>query len=88
LRGFYQKEIVADGSPDADAAINRLGRFQRRFHRALGSARDHEFQKLRAHLVNEIVGRKAIPQGKTGARVKLRPAGLVAMEWARLAGEV
>ena len=88
LRGFYQKEIVAGGSPDADAALNRLGRFQRRFHRALGNARDHEFQKLRAHLVNEIVGRKAVPQGKPGARVKLRPAGLVAMEWARLASEV
>jgi CRISPR-associated protein Csm1 len=88
LRGFYQKEIVAGGSPDADAALSRLGRFQRRFHRALGNSRDHEFQKLRAHLVNEIVGRKAVPQGKPGARVKLRPAGLVAMEWARLASEV
>lgn len=88
LRGFYQKEIVAGGSPDADAALNRLGRFQRRFHRALGNSRDREFQKLRAHLVNEIVGRKAVPQGKPGARVKLRPAGLVAMEWARLASEV
>jgi CRISPR-associated protein Csm1 len=88
LRGFYQKEIVVGASPDADAAISRLGRFQRRFHRALGSARDREFQKLRAHLVNEIVGRKAVPQGKPGARVKLRPAGLVAMEWARLASEV
>jgi CRISPR-associated protein Csm1 len=88
LRGFYQKEIVVGASPDADAAISRLGRFQRRYHRALGSARDREFQKLRAHLVNEIVGRKALPQGKPGARVKLRPAGLVAMEWARLASEV
>src|SRR5579863_2843103 len=63
LRGFYQKEIVAGGSPDADAALNRLGRFQRRFHRALGSSRDREFQKLRAHLVNEIVGRKPSPRG-------------------------
>jgi len=88
LRGFYQKEIVTGGSPDADVALNRLGRFQRRFHRALGNSRDREFQKLRAHLVNEIVGRKAVPQGKPGARVKLRPAGLVAMEWARLASEV
>jgi CRISPR-associated protein Csm1 len=88
LRGFYQKEIVVGASPDADAAISRLGRFQRRYHRALGTARDREFQKLRAHLVNEIVGRKAVPQGKPGTRVKLRPAGLVAMEWARLASEV
>ena len=88
LRGFYQKEIVAGSSPDADAAISRLGRFQRRFHRALGSSRNREFEKLRAHLVNEIVGRKALPQAKPGMRVKLRPAGLVAMEWARLASEV
>ena len=88
LRGFYQKEIVVGSSPDADAAISRLGRFQRRFHRALGNSRDREFEKLRAHLVNEIVGRKALPQAKPGMRVKLRPAGLVAMEWARLASEV
>ena len=88
LRGFYQKEIVVGGSPDADAAISRLGRFQRRFHRALGNSRHREFEKLRAHLVNEIVGRKALPQAKPGMRVKLRPAGLVAMEWARLASEV
>jgi hypothetical protein len=54
----------------------------------MGNARDNEFQKLRAQLVNEIVGRKVVPQGKPGVRVKLRPAGLVAMEWARLASEV
>ncbi|HUJ21928.1 MAG TPA: hypothetical protein VLX58_10420 [Bryobacteraceae bacterium] len=88
LRGFYNKEILAGGSPDADAALNQLGRFQRRFHGAFGNSRDREFQKLRAHLVNEIVGKKAIPQGKPGAKVKLRPAGLVAMEWAKLATEV
>ena len=91
LRGFYEKEIVAGGSPEADAAIHRLGRFQRRFHRALGGSRDHELQKLRAHLVNEIVGKKSVAQAAksaNGAKVKLRPAGLVAMEWARLASEV
>jgi len=36
---------------------------------------------LRTHLINEMVGRKS-------AEVKLRPAGLVALEWARLMTEV
>jgi CRISPR-associated protein Csm1 len=84
LRGFYQKEFSASGTSDSDAMLSRLGRFHRRFHRALGGATDRELQKLRAHLVNEIVGRKAA----AGKPVKLRPAGLVALEWARLATEV
>jgi CRISPR-associated protein Csm1 len=82
LRGFYQKQYSGDAA-DSETVLRRLGRFHRRFHRAL-SARDREFQKLRAHLVGEIVGRKTIP----GKPVKLRPAGLVALEWARLATEV
>ncbi len=59
----------------------RTWRFQRRLNRILSGTRDREFQKLRTHLTNEIVGRKS-------AEVKLRPAGLVALEWARLATEV
>ncbi|HLY20008.1 MAG TPA: hypothetical protein VKR61_22425, partial [Bryobacteraceae bacterium] len=59
----------------------RAWRLQRRLTRILSGTRDREFQKLRTHLINEIVGRKS-------AEVKLRPAGLVALEWARLTTEV
>lgn len=74
LRSFYRHEDAAD-------QLQRTWRFQRRFNRVLSGTRDREFQKLRAHLIGEIMGRKS-------AEVKLRPAGLVALEWARLATEV
>ena len=38
-------------------------RFQRRFNRILSGTRDREFQKLRTHLINEMVGRKG-PAGE------------------------
>jgi CRISPR-associated protein Csm1 len=74
LRSFYRHEDAADQR-------QRTWRFQRRFNRVLSGTRDREFQKLRTHLIGEIMGRKT-------AEVKLRPAGLVALEWARLATEV
>jgi CRISPR-associated protein Csm1 len=76
LRSFYRREASGDGS-----AAQRTWRFQRRFNRILSGTRDREFQKLRTHLINELVGKKT-------AEVKLRPAGLVALEWARLVTEV
>ena len=72
LRSFYQTQ-------EREGAA-RTWRFQRRLTRILSGTRDREFQKLRTHLTNEIVGRKS-------GEVKLRPAGLVALEWARLATE-
>jgi CRISPR-associated protein Csm1 len=76
LRSFYRREAYGEGS-----GVQRTWRFQRRFNRILSGTRDREFQKLRTHLINELVGRKT-------AEVKLRPAGLVALEWARLVTEV
>ncbi|MDE3164868.1 MAG: hypothetical protein KGN36_03605 [Acidobacteriota bacterium] len=76
LRSFYRREAYGEGE-----VAQRTWRFHRRFNRILSGTRDREFQKLRAHLINELVGRKT-------AEVKLRPAGLVALEWARLATEV
>jgi CRISPR-associated protein Csm1 len=76
LRSFYRREAYEEG-----AGVQRTWRFQRRFNRILSGTRDREFQKLRTHLINELVGRKT-------AEVKLRPAGLVALEWARLVTEV
>jgi CRISPR-associated protein Csm1 len=75
LRSFYRHE------EDAADQRQRTWRFQRRFNRLLSGTRDRQFQKLRTHLIGEIMGRKT-------AEVKLRPAGLVALEWARLATEV
>ncbi len=77
LRSFYRREAYGEG----EAGAERTWRFQRRFNRILSGTRDREFQKLRTHLINEMVGRKS-------AEVKLRPAGLVALEWARLVTEV
>jgi CRISPR-associated protein Csm1 len=74
LRSFYRHE-------DDESQVQRTWRFQRRFNRVLSGTREREFQKLRSHLIGEIMGRKT-------AEVKLRPAGLVALEWARLATEV
>ena len=56
----------------------RALRFQRRFAR-VASRREREFQKLRAHLMKEMAGRNQ------RGRLKLRPEGLIALEWARLA---
>lgn len=76
LRSFYRRDASSGGTD-----IQRTWRFQRRFNRILSGTRDREFQKLRTHLISEMVGRKS-------AEVKLRPAGLVALEWARLVTEV
>ena len=76
LRSFYRRDAYTEGE-----ATERTWRFQRRFNRILSGTRDREFQKLRTHLINEMVGKKS-------AEVKLRPAGLVALEWARLVTEV
>jgi CRISPR-associated protein Csm1 len=77
LRSFYRRDSYAD----AVGETQRTWRFQRRFNRILSGTRDREFQKLRTHLISDLAGRKS-------AEVKLRPAGLVALEWARLVTEV
>jgi len=74
LRSFYRRD--AD-----DSETQHSWRFERRFNRILSGTRDREFQKLRSHLISEMAGRRT-------AEIKLRPAGLVALEWARLVTEV
>ncbi len=81
LRSFYRHEAYAGMAAGQAGQTQRTWRFQRRFNRILSGTRDREFQKLRTHLISELVGRKS-------AEVKLRPAGLVALEWARLVTEV
>ncbi len=63
----------------------RPWRYHRRIRRILGAARPAgpqrvEFQKARTALIADLIGRSAVT-------VKLRPAGRVALEWARLSAE-
>ncbi len=79
LAAFYRQGV--GGWSAAEERFQKPWQFQRRLNRLLAGARDRESQKLRAHLSSEMMG-------KSTARVKLRPAGLVALEWARLYTEV
>ena len=63
----------------------RPWRYHRRIRRILGAARDGapergDFVKARTALIADLIGRSAVT-------VKLRPAGRVALEWARLSAE-
>jgi CRISPR-associated protein Csm1 len=64
----------------------RPWRYHRRIRRILGAARQFggpargDFQKARTALIADLIGRSAVT-------VKLRPAGRVALEWARLSSE-
>lgn len=79
LSRLYRKS--ASGlAPEAEL-LDRPWRFQRRLSRAVAGLRDRDVQKLRVHLASELSSRGA-------AQVRLRPAGLVALEWARLTTEV
>jgi CRISPR-associated protein Csm1 len=63
----------------------RPWRYHRRIRRILGAARPPgaqrgDFQKARTNLISDLIGRSSVT-------VKLRPAGRVALEWARLSAE-
>ncbi len=63
----------------------RPWRYHRRIRRILNASREEspeqaDFQKARTSLIADLIGRSAIT-------VKLRPAGRVALEWARLSAE-
>jgi CRISPR-associated protein Csm1 len=79
LSSFYRDRfpIRTEGQPRFD----RPWRYHRRFYVAVGSSRDREFMKLRTNLVADLIGRSP-------TQVRLRPAGSVAVEWARLLIEV
>jgi CRISPR-associated protein Csm1 len=75
IAAFYR-----DREPAGKQGSNRFEkpwRFHRRLTLTLGSGgpRDREFQKVRAALVTDLIG-------KSAAHLKLRPAGRVALEWA------
>jgi CRISPR-associated protein Csm1 len=76
LCGIYRETRRAPGGRRNE----RPWRFHRRLNRILGSSRTRDFQKARAGLIADLVG-------KNPAHLKLRPSGRVALEWARLSTE-
>jgi CRISPR-associated protein Csm1 len=85
LERLYQKVSAPESLADPEKLVRRAYRFQRKYSR-ISSQREREFARLRTHLISEIVGRNVKPT--PGKQLKLRPAGVVALEWARLAQEV
>ena len=78
LRNLYRKVESPDPDGTGDERLMvRAMRFQRRFS-GVANRREREFQKLKANLVKEMTGRRS--RGK----LRLKPEGLVALEWARL----
>jgi CRISPR-associated protein Csm1 len=82
LAAFYRE---TDGALPVRLNRNRAARAARpwRFHRRLSrvlesSTRRREFEKVKAGLLGEFIR-------KNQSHVKLRPAGRIALEWARLA---
>jgi CRISPR-associated protein Csm1 len=76
LGGFYRDKPTA-ASSGSSRRLDRPWRFHRRFNSVLpGAARDREFQRIRTALITDLIG-------KSHAQVKLRPAGGVAVQWAR-----
>ena len=86
LAGFYRPDTPADGrrTRSRNDRLERPWRFHRRLNRVIRTsaamARNREFQKVRADLISDFTGRNA-------AQIRLRPAGRVALEWARLETE-
>jgi CRISPR-associated protein Csm1 len=78
LRNLYRKVESPDPDGTGDDRLRvRAARFQRRFS-GVANRREREFHKLRANLMKEMTGRRS--HGK----LRLKPEGLVALEWARL----
>ncbi len=69
--GSFYREKPSLTRPD------RPWRYHRRLAVVLGQHKDRELQKLRASLITDVVG-------KSPSQVRLRPAGLVAVAWARM----
>jgi CRISPR-associated protein Csm1 len=91
LCGIYRETQVKMSKRQArKAGGERPWRYHRRIRRILSASRDGsrrsagpvhgDYQKARTALIAELIGRSAVT-------VKLRPAGRVALEWARLSAE-
>lgn len=68
------------GDSPRSRRFERPWRYYRRLSLMGGGARDRELQRLRSRLLTELVGKNA-------AQARLRPAGRVALQWAKLLTE-
>jgi CRISPR-associated protein Csm1 len=82
LAAFYREEVFSPANTPRkrEGELEKPWRLHRRVLRVLPPARDRELEKLRNSLIGELVGKNA-------SQIKLRPAGRVALEWARLLTE-
>ncbi|MBV6431806.1 MAG: hypothetical protein IANPNBLG_01939 [Bryobacteraceae bacterium] len=82
LAAFYREEVFSplSASRKKEGEMEKPWRLHRRVLRVLPSTRDRELERLRGSLIVDLVGKNA-------SQVKLRPAGRVALEWARLLTE-
>lgn len=83
LGSFYRESrgpAAASAGRTKENQFDKPWRLHRRINRVLGPTRDRELQKLRSGLLGELIR-------KSAAQWKLRPAGRVALEWARLETE-
>lgn len=82
LSAFYRDELFSPVtvSRKKEGELEKPWRLHRRVLRVLPPTRDREVDRLRSSLIVELVGKNA-------SQVKLRPAGRVALEWARLLTE-
>ena len=82
LAAFYREEVFSPlNTPrKREGELEKPWKLHRRVLRVLPPARDRELEKLRSSLISELVGKNA-------SQIKLRPAGRVALEWARLLTE-
>jgi CRISPR-associated protein Csm1 len=82
LSAFYRDEVFSPASVSRrkEGELEKPWRLHRRVLRVLPMTRDRELERLRSSLIVELIGKNA-------SQVKLRPAGRVALEWARLLTE-
>ncbi|MDX1982027.1 MAG: hypothetical protein SFV51_17275 [Bryobacteraceae bacterium] len=79
LAAFYREEVFSPAgvSRRREGELDKPWRLHRRVLRDLPPTRDRDLERLRNSLIVELVGKNA-------SQIKLRPAGRVALEWARL----
>lgn len=82
LDSFYRELAAKQRGKVRNDRIDRPWRFHRRLNLVLdtpftGKAKNKEFNRLQSELIADFTGRRA-------SQVRLRPAGRVALDWARL----
>jgi CRISPR-associated protein Csm1 len=81
LQGIYRETGQSSARTGKRQRVERPWRYHRHIDRVLHNRGRRDFQKLRAAIVADLIG-------KNPANVKLRPSGRVGLEWAKLTTEV